>query len=74
MDVADDRATDKDVFDGAQMWVLQLVQDNDVVELDVQVLVDGFQSAPDTDVVLELDRHRLLSEGFEEAVRGGGGY
>lgn len=68
MDIAYDRAADKDVLHRAQVWVFQLVQHHHVVEFDVQVLVDRFQRAPDTDVVLELDCHGLLGECFEEAV------
>ena len=37
------------------MRVSELVQHGDVVELDVEVLVDGFQGAADGDVVFELD-------------------
>ena len=48
------------------MWIFQLVQDNYVVEFDVQVLIDGFEGAADGNVVFQLDRHRLLGQGFEK--------
>ena len=38
------------------MWILQLIEHGDIVELDIKVLVDGFQGAPDGDVVLEFYR------------------
>ena len=49
------------------MRVLVEVQDVDVVELDVQVLVDGFEGAADADVIFEFDGDGLVGEGFEEA-------
>lgn len=53
------------------MRVLVQVEDVDIIELDVQVLVDGFEGAADADVVFELDGHGLVCEGLEEAaVRG----
>lgn len=76
MDVSHDAASDEDVFDAAQVRVLELVEHDDVVEFDVQILVDGFEGAADGDVVLELHGHSLLGQGFEEArvgERGNGG-
>ena len=49
------------------MWIFQLVEYYDIVELDIQVLIDGLQRAPDTNVVLEFDGHSLLGESLEEA-------
>lgn len=71
MDISDDGPADKDILDGAQMGVFQLVQHHHVVEFDVQILVDGFQGAADADVVFELDGYGLLREGFEKAGREG---
>lgn len=48
------------------MRVLVEVEDVDVVQLDVEVLVDGFEGAADADVVLELDGDDVVGEGFEE--------
>jgi len=42
------------VFDTAEMRVFELLEHGDVVELDVQILVDGFEGAADRDVILEL--------------------
>jgi len=50
------------------MRVLVQVEHIDIIELDVQVLVDGFESAADADVVFELNGHGLVCEGLEEAV------
>lgn len=69
MDVTHDRATDEDVLDRAEMGVFQFIQNHHVVELDVEVLVDGFEGSADRDVVFQLNGNGLLSEGLEEAVR-----
>ena len=50
------------------MWILQLLDDLDVVKLDVEVLVDALEGAPDEDIVLELHRDSGVDEGLEEAV------
>lgn len=71
VDVSDDGAADEDVLDGAQVRVLQLVQNHHVVEFDVQILVDGLEGAADADVVFQLDGHGLLGQGFEEARQTG---
>ena len=55
MHIPDHTAPDKDILHAAEMRVSELVQHGDVVELDVEVLVDGFQGAADGDVVFELD-------------------
>ena len=49
------------------MRVLVEIEHVDVVQLDVQVLVDRFESAADSDVVFEFDGYGLVCEGFEEA-------
>ena len=55
-----------------QMRILQLLQHLDIVQLDVQELVDGFEGALDGDVVFELDGDLVVDEGFEETVGVGG--
>ena len=49
------------------MRVFDFLGDLDVVELDVQELVHGFQGSSDQDVVLELDGHFVIDQGLEEA-------
>ena len=49
------------------MRILQLLDDLDLIELDVEELVDGFEDAADGDIVFELDGHFVVDEGFEEA-------
>lgn len=51
-----------------QMRIFQLLQHLDIIQLDVQELVDGFEGAFDGDVVFELDGDLVVDEGFEEAV------
>lgn len=51
------------------MRVLVQVQDVDIVELDVEVLVDGFQCSADANVIFELDDHGLVCEGLEETEK-----
>lgn len=50
------------------MRVLVQIEDVDIIELNVQVLVDGFEGAANADVVFELDCHGLVCEGLEEAA------
>lgn len=47
----------EDVLDTAEMWVFELLQHDDVVELNVEVLIDGFEGAADRNVVLKLNGH-----------------
>ena len=68
MHVPHHAAADEDVADGAEVRVPDLVEDADIVELDVEVLVDGLEGAADGDVVLELDGDGLVHERLEEAV------
>lgn len=51
-----------------QVWVLELLDDLNLVELDVEVLVDALERAADLDIVLELDRDLVVDERLEEAV------
>jgi hypothetical protein len=67
--VAHHGAADEDIFDRAQVGVLDLVDDLDVVELDVEVLVDALERATDLYVVLELDRYLVVYERLEEAEK-----
>jgi hypothetical protein len=55
MHIAHDTAADEDVLDGRQVRVFELVQYGDIVELDVQVLIDGLEGAVDANVVFQLD-------------------
>jgi len=54
------------------MWILQLINNRDIIEFDVEVLVDALEGAADGDVVFELDGHGGVDEGFEEAGGGEG--
>ena len=49
------------------MRILHLLQHLDIIQLDVEELVDGFEGAFDGDVVFELDGDFVVDEGFEEA-------
>lgn len=48
------------------MRVLDLLHDLDVIKLDVEVLVHAFENTPELNVILELDSHLLVDQGFEE--------
>jgi hypothetical protein len=39
------------------MRVFELFEDRDVVELDIQVLIDRLEGAPNRNVILELNGH-----------------
>lgn len=67
MDIAHHRATDKNIFHGAQVRVFDFFVNTDVVQLDVEVLVDALEGPHDFDVVFQLDSDLLVDEGFEEA-------
>lgn len=64
MHIPDHAAPDEYILDAAQMRVPELVQHGDVVELDVEVLVDGFQGAADGDVIFELHGYGCLDVGI----------
>ena len=49
------------------MWVLELLNNADIIQLDVQVLVNALQCAADLDIVLKLDGDLMVDEGLEEA-------
>jgi len=51
------------------MWILQLINNRDVIQLDIEVLIDALEGAADGDVVFELHCHRGVDQGFEEAAR-----
>lgn len=42
------------------MWVLQLLNHRDILELDVEILVDALKGTADLDVVLEFDRDLVV--------------
>lgn len=50
------------------MRIFELLDDLYVIQLDVEVLVDTLQHAPDLNVVLQLDRHLVVDERFEKAT------
>jgi hypothetical protein len=50
------------------MRVLELFHDGDIVELDVEVLVDAFESSADLNIVLQLDSDLMINERLEEAT------
>jgi hypothetical protein len=50
------------------MGILDLLDDLDVVQLDVEVLIDALERAPDLDVILELDCHLMVDERLEETA------
>lgn len=52
--------TNKHILYGRQVRVFIQIQDVHIVQLNVQVLVDGFEGAADANVVLEFDGHRLV--------------
>lgn len=52
-----------------QMRILQFFDDLDVVELDVEVLVDGLEGAADGNVVLQLYSDLMVDERLEKAAR-----
>ena len=56
------------ILDRRQMRVFIQIEDVDIIKLDVEVLVDRFQGAADTDVIFQLDGDGLVGESFEEAV------
>lgn len=53
------------------MRVLELLDYLDIIQLDVQELVDGFESAANLYVVLELDGHLVVHERLEKTLEGG---
>ncbi len=56
----------KDILDGAEVRVLDLIQHLYIIEFYVQVLVNGLEGAADRDVILELDCYGRVGEGAEE--------
>lgn len=49
------------------MRVLNLLEHLNIVQLDVQELINRFESPFDRDVVLKLDGDLVIDKGFEEA-------
>jgi len=50
------------------VWVFQLLYHRYVIELDIEILIDRFQSSADLDIVLELDGDFVVDQGLEKAV------
>lgn len=50
------------------MRVLQLLHNTNIIQLNIQILIDTLQRAPNLDVVLELDCDFMVDEGLEEAT------
>lgn len=72
MHIPDHAAPDEYILDAAEMRVSELVQHGDVVQLDVEVLVDGFQGAADGDVVFELHGYGCSEVSILDAFGDGG--
>ena len=51
------------------MRVFNFVDDLDVVQLDVQELIDRFESSPNGDVILKLNGHLMVDESLEKTER-----
>lgn len=56
MHVPHNAAADENVAHSTEMRVVCFVERRNVVELEVEVLVDGFERAADREVVLELEK------------------
>lgn len=56
------------VCDTDQMWIFQLFEYRDVVELDVEILVYAFECASYRDVVLQFDGHLVVDQSLEKAA------
>ena len=69
MHVSHHAASNENVLHTAKMRVLGLVENGNVVKFNVEILIDGFESATDADVVFEFDCDGVGGEGFEEAGR-----
>ena len=50
------------------MRIPHLLQHADIIKLDIQILIHGFQGAFDADVVLELNDDFLVDQCFEETM------
>jgi len=51
------------------MWVFDIVENHNVVQLDVQVLIHALKSSSYRNVILELDCDFVIDQGLEEAVQ-----
>jgi hypothetical protein len=52
-----------------KMWILQLINNGNVVKLKIQILIDALQGSFYRDIVFKLDRHLVINESFEKAMR-----
>jgi len=50
------------------MRIPHLLQNADIIQLDIQELIHGFQCSLHREIVLELDDDGLLHQSFEETV------
>jgi len=67
MDISYHAAPYEDVLDRAQVWVFNLLDDGDALQLDVQKLVDALECAADRDIILKLDGDFVVDKSLEEA-------
>ena len=58
--------SDEAVLDAEHVGILVWVGHTDVCELDVEILVNGVQSAADGEIILELHHHVFTHQGLEE--------
>lgn len=69
VDVPDYASTDKDILDGAQVRILDVLNDGYVVKLEVQVLINALEGAADLDAVLELNGDLDVDQRLEETEK-----
>lgn len=51
-----------------QMWVFQVLNHLDFIELNIEVLIDRLEDTADLDIVLEFDSDFVVHQGLEEAM------
>lgn len=66
MNITDSGSSDKQGLDGLQMGIFGFVDGGDVVQLQVQVLVDGSQGALDFDIIFQFHNYLLINKSFEK--------
>lgn len=66
MDVTHSGSSDKQVLDGFQVRIFGFVDGGNVVQLQVQILVDGLQGPFDFYVIFELHDDLLVNKSLEE--------
>ena len=50
------------------MWIFPFLHHLYIIELDIEVLIDRFQSSADLDIILELDGDFVIDQGLEETA------